>query len=132
VPELCGCSQAQNWCQAMCLNASRTRRRLRRLLDDWNNLGGHAALADAAPGVVSALERAGWRWQGLGAEDPQARRCRAGRWSQDVIVSTCPRLPSPWGWLTSHMMRAHCFSNAIDLRSMAGPIADANFPQLKN
>ena len=71
--------QAQNWCQAACLNASRTRRRLRRLLEDWNNLGGHAALADAAPGVVAALEGAGWRWQGLGAEDPQARRCTASR-----------------------------------------------------
>lgn len=69
--------QAQNWCQAMCLNAPRTRRRLKRLLEDWNNLGGHAALADAAPGVVAALERAGWQWQGLGAEDPQARRSRA-------------------------------------------------------
>ena len=64
--------QAQNWCQAMCLNPARTRRRLRRLLEDWNNLGGHAANADAAPETVAALEAAGWRWQGLGADDPQA------------------------------------------------------------
>jgi len=31
--------QTQNWCQAMCLNPARTRRRLRRLFEDWNNLG---------------------------------------------------------------------------------------------
>ncbi len=69
-PATCG-PQTQNWCQAMCLNPARTRRWLRRLFEDWNNLGGHAANADAAPETAAALQAAGWRWQGLGADYPQ-------------------------------------------------------------
>jgi hypothetical protein len=114
----------------MCLNASRTRRRLRRLLEDWNNLGGHAALADAAPGVVAAMEGAGWRWQGLGAEDPQARCCRAATclevvMSAHIVPAITPVMACQSVGAVPPMRPLH------RLLSMVGPAADANFPHLK-
>lgn len=89
--------QAQNWCQAMCLNPARTRRRLKRLLEDWHNLGGHAALADGAPEVTAALDGAGWRWQGLGADDPQVGCHPEATCMQSVphLMMGSDRLPLP-------------------------------------
>ena len=49
-------AQTQNWCQAMCLNPARSRRRLWKLLEDWHNLYGHACNADAAPEVARHLQ----------------------------------------------------------------------------
>ncbi len=42
----CCSSQVGNWVQAMLLNPSRSRRRLRRSMDDWANLYQHALNAD--------------------------------------------------------------------------------------
>ena len=57
-------SQAKGWCQAMCLNVGRTRRRLRKTLaDSWRHLAQHAANADASPELQHHLAAAGWRWR---------------------------------------------------------------------
>ena len=57
-------AQAKGWCQAMCLNVGRTRRRLRKTLtDSWRLLAQHAANADASPEFQLHLRAAGWRWR---------------------------------------------------------------------
>lgn len=80
-------AQARGWCQAMCLNRPRLRRRLRKTLgEDWRHLYQHAVNADAAPELQAALQGAGWRWTPLqedGRFDPQARLRRSSPWSSE-------------------------------------------------
>ena len=57
-------AQAKGWCQAMCLNVGRSRRRLRKTLtESWRLLAQHAANADASPEYQLHLGAAGWRWR---------------------------------------------------------------------
>jgi hypothetical protein len=65
--------QAQNWCQMMCLNRARLRRRLKRGLDDWRGLYEHAINADMSEGYREHLRASGWKWKALDDEglDPQ-------------------------------------------------------------
>ncbi len=53
--------QAHAWCQAMCLNPARQRRRHRRAIEDWAHLHQHALNAEAAPGTRQGLAALGWR-----------------------------------------------------------------------
>ncbi|GMH37644.1 hypothetical protein BSKO_05517 [Bryopsis sp. KO-2023] len=55
----------QNWCQCMCLNRSRQRRRLKKGLEDWKNLLDHAYAADNSPRLVNHVKERGWRWPPL-------------------------------------------------------------------
>lgn len=55
-------SQIGNWAQSMLLNPCRTRRRLRRGMDDWANLYQHALHADLSAGFNKWMESVGWNW----------------------------------------------------------------------
>ena len=77
-------AQARGWCQAMCLNVGRTRRRLRKTLaDGWRHLSQHAANADASPELQHHLAAASWHWRQHDADgydlQARARRAFAGR-----------------------------------------------------
>ncbi|CAD7702869.1 unnamed protein product [Ostreobium quekettii] len=52
----------QNWCQCMCLNRLRQRRRLRKGLEDWRNLADHAFHADNSPAFQRYMAETGWHW----------------------------------------------------------------------
>ena len=56
-------AQLQGWCQAMCLNRARQRRRHRRAIEDWAYLQEHARNADISPDFAAWLPRSGWAWQ---------------------------------------------------------------------
>ena len=69
-------TQAKGWCQAMCLNVGRTRRRLRKTLtESWRLLAQHAANADASPEFQHHLAAAGWRWRQHDSEGYSLQAC---------------------------------------------------------
>jgi hypothetical protein len=61
-----------NYLQALCLNRPRTRRRLRRSVEDWERMRVHALNADLSDGLGAYLasERSGWRLGPPHAEVP--------------------------------------------------------------
>ena len=62
--------QVQGWCQTMCLNRARQRRRHRRASEDWANLLQHAINADLAPDFQQWLHHSsGWQWQAAQEEE---------------------------------------------------------------
>ncbi|KAK9867013.1 hypothetical protein WJX84_003646 [Apatococcus fuscideae] len=52
----------QGWCQGMCLNRARQRRRHRHALPDWAHLYQHALNADLSQGFMDWQTGAGWQW----------------------------------------------------------------------
>lgn len=66
------CWQVAGWCQDMCLNRARQRRRHRRTVEDWAHLHDHAANADMSPEFQVWMTESGWHWEMKG-NDPQAR-----------------------------------------------------------
>ncbi|CAL5223000.1 g5447 [Coccomyxa viridis] len=58
------CLAVAGWCQDMCLNRSRQRRRHRRSIEDWFHLSEHALVADSSPGFQAWLQSASsaWHW----------------------------------------------------------------------
>ena len=56
--------QVAGWCQDMCLNRSRQRRRHRRSIEDWFHLSEHALVADSSPGFQAWLQSpsSAWHW----------------------------------------------------------------------
>ncbi|CAL8468026.1 g7565 [Coccomyxa elongata] len=64
------CLAVAGWCQDMCLNRARQRRRHRRTVEDWAHLWDHAANADASPEFQAWMAEHGWQWQMKGS-DPQ-------------------------------------------------------------
>eukprot|EP00798_Chlamydomonas_sp_ICE-L_P013810 gene13810-19726_t len=62
-----------NWCQAMMMNSSRQRRRLRRGLEDWGNLYQHALNADTSPEYSELASKIGWTWEPA-QDDPQQHK----------------------------------------------------------
>ena len=64
-----------NWCQAMLMNPCRTRRRLRRGLEDWGHLYQHALGADHSPRLIEHVTKRGWKWQARApqGQDPISR-----------------------------------------------------------
>ena len=62
-----------NWCQAMLMNPSRMRRRLRRGLEDWGHLYQHALAADHSPGLLDFMQKRGWKWPPQGGQDVSPR-----------------------------------------------------------
>ncbi|EFJ47691.1 hypothetical protein VOLCADRAFT_105007 [Volvox carteri f. nagariensis] len=54
-----------NVLQAMLMNRCRSRRRLRRCLDDWYNMYHHGLNADVVPAFQEHLRASGWRWRPL-------------------------------------------------------------------
>jgi hypothetical protein len=54
--------QTGNLVQALLMNPSRCRRRLRRGLEDWSNLYQHALNADVSPGFQAYMTVHGWKW----------------------------------------------------------------------
>jgi hypothetical protein len=69
----CAHPQAGNVLQAMLMNPSRTRRRLRRGLDDWANLFQHALNADNDPRFGAYMLAHGWTWEPLFQDDIAVR-----------------------------------------------------------
>ncbi|KAK9803567.1 hypothetical protein WJX72_000681 [[Myrmecia] bisecta] len=64
---LAGCvCEVAGWCQAMCLNRARQRRRHRRALEDWAHLIQHAINADVSDSFRAWLPTSGWRWSRQG------------------------------------------------------------------
>ncbi|KAG2496391.1 hypothetical protein HYH03_005618 [Edaphochlamys debaryana] len=51
-----------NWAQAVLMNRCRSRRRLRRCLDDWANMYHHGYNAEVVPAVQAMVKASGWRW----------------------------------------------------------------------
>ena len=64
------CMQVAGWCQDMCLNRARQRRRHRRTVEDWAHLYDHAANADMSPEFQIWMAQSGWQWQ-MKDGDPQ-------------------------------------------------------------
>ena len=54
--------QVQGWCQTMCLNRARQRRRHRRATEDWANLLQHALNADLSQDFQDWLYNDSSRW----------------------------------------------------------------------
>ena len=56
--------QVGGWCQDMCLNRARQRRRHRRAIEDWFHLSEHAISADGSPGFQDWLHSPAspWHW----------------------------------------------------------------------
>jgi len=59
----------QGWCHTMCLNRSRQRRRLRRLLEDWRNMTDHAFNAESSHGAQDYFTQHKWNWQAVDGEN---------------------------------------------------------------
>ncbi|GLC42304.1 hypothetical protein PLESTB_000661600 [Pleodorina starrii] len=78
---------ASNVFQAMLMNRCRSRRRLRRCLDDWLNMYHHGFNADLTPAFREALRGAGWRWR-WGPTEGQAPEEEQGPLSTWVEVQT--------------------------------------------
>ncbi|KAK9901701.1 hypothetical protein WJX75_009287 [Coccomyxa subellipsoidea] len=57
------CLAVAGWCQDMCLNRARQRRRHRRTVEDWAHLYDHAANADMSPEFQLWMAESGWQWQ---------------------------------------------------------------------
>ena len=57
-------AQVAGWCQDMCLNRARQRRRHRRAIEDWFHLCEHALTADASPSFQQWLQTtsSAWHW----------------------------------------------------------------------
>ena len=55
--------QVGGWCQDMCLNRARQRRRHRRAIEDWFHLSEHAISADGSPGFQDWLHSPASPWQ---------------------------------------------------------------------
>jgi hypothetical protein len=64
--------QVSCWCQDMCMNRARQRRRHRRAIEDWARLYEHALNADLSPDFQAWLPGSGWHWKARG-DDLQAR-----------------------------------------------------------
>jgi hypothetical protein len=66
--------QVAGWCQDMCLNRARQRRRHRRSIEDWFHLYEHALNADASPSFQKWLQTpaSAWHWP-QDENDPQVR-----------------------------------------------------------
>lgn len=62
--------QSGNMIQALLMNRSRCRRRLRRGLEDWGNLYQHALNADTSPRFQAYMIVHGWRWENEHPQDP--------------------------------------------------------------
>ncbi|KAK9845848.1 hypothetical protein WJX81_004103 [Elliptochloris bilobata] len=54
----------RGWCQAMCMNRARQRRRHRRAVEDWAFLHQHALNAEASSDFAAWLPASGWAWKG--------------------------------------------------------------------
>ena len=97
--------QVRGWCQDMCLNRARQRRRHRRAVEDWAHLYEHALAADTAPAFLDWLPASGWQWP-LDSGDPQVGKAR---------LATSPSPGADWGQLC--MRKADkwsiCFSTQL-------------------
>ena len=56
------CIAVLGWCHTMCLNRSRQRRRLRRLLEDWKNIMDHSYNAEMTEEVKVWFQENNWQW----------------------------------------------------------------------
>lgn len=84
------CMQVAGWCQDMCLNRARQRRRHRRTVEDWAHLWDHAANADTSPEFQAWMGEHGWQWQTKG-NDPQVMHNPFTHW--DVLCSLAHSFP---------------------------------------
>ncbi|PNH08064.1 N-alpha-acetyltransferase, 35 NatC auxiliary subunit [Tetrabaena socialis] len=75
-----------NWCQAVLMNRCRSRRRLRRCLDDWLNMYHHGVNADVVPAFQEYLRATGWRWRPLDGASADDGQGPLGTW---VEYETC-------------------------------------------
>lgn len=90
---ICWGTQLQGWCQAMCLNRARQRRRHRRAIEDWAFLHQHALNAEASPDFAAWLPGSGWAWQG-----EQAAPVRLPTWeSTPRVCGLCVKVFLPEG-----------------------------------
>lgn len=62
----------QAWCHTMCLNRCRQRRRLRRLVEDWQNMIDHGYNAESSKELQKwCIEVCGWDWHEMEADIPR-------------------------------------------------------------
>jgi hypothetical protein len=71
-------TQTGNLIQALLMNPSRCRRRLRRGLEDWANLYQHALNADTSPTFEAYMVTHGWKWTPPHPEEIAVSVCVCG------------------------------------------------------